>query len=59
MNVELSIVALKLLNDLTRTGLYGVTSEDTARQFIEEKLQELVREGFLTLPNRQRQEGAK
>lgn len=32
VNIPLSSVALKLLNDLYRTGLFGATPEDTARQ---------------------------
>ncbi len=38
MNIELSSVALKLINDLYRTGLFGATPEDTARQLVEEGL---------------------
>lgn len=45
MNIELSSVALKLLNDLSRTGLYGVTDEDVARRLIEERLRQLLADG--------------
>ncbi len=38
MNVPLSSVALKLINDLYRTGLFGASPEDTARQLVEEGL---------------------
>lgn len=41
MNIELSSVALKLINDLFRTGLWGASPEETARRLIEEKLREV------------------
>jgi hypothetical protein len=47
MNIELSSAALKLINDLYRTGLYGSSPEEVARRLIEEKLTQLLCEGIL------------
>lgn len=45
MNIELSTVALKLLNDVHRTGLFGGSPEETARRLVEERLRQLVADG--------------
>ncbi len=47
MNIELSSVALKLLNDLFRTGLYGTTPEETARRLVEEGLRQRIADGSI------------
>lgn len=47
MNVELSTVALKLINDVHRTGLFGGTPEETARRLIEERLRQLLADGTI------------
>lgn len=47
MNIELSSVALKLINDTFRTGLFGGTPEDTARRLIEERLRQLIADGTI------------
>lgn len=50
MNIELSSIALKLINDLARTGLYGVTDQDVARRLIEERLRQLLADGTIKKP---------
>ena len=45
MNIALSTVMLKLINDLYRTGLWGESPEETARRLIECKLRELSAPG--------------
>ncbi len=47
MNIELSSVALKLINDLFRTGLYGATPEETARRLVEEGLRQRIADGTI------------
>lgn len=47
MNVELSSIALKLVNDVFRTGLFGGTAEETARRLIEERLHQLIADGMI------------
>ena len=47
MNIELSSVALKLLNDLYRTGLYGATPEEVARRLVEEGLRQCITAGTI------------
>jgi hypothetical protein len=47
MNIELSSVALKLLNDLYRTGLYGATIEEVARRLVEDGLRQRIADGTI------------
>lgn len=50
MNIKLSSVVLKLINDTFRTGLFGGTPEETARRLIEERLRQLIADGTLSMP---------
>lgn len=42
MNIPLSSVMLKRIDELYRSGLYGESHEDVARRLIEERIRELI-----------------
>jgi hypothetical protein len=43
VNVTLSTPMLKMIDDLLKTGLWGASHEEVARQLIEVQLRELIR----------------